>query len=110
MLKRDWSDYPVMQEYDDIPTQERIKEKIKQLNSSSFENYKAIIYRLEEMLRRSESINSKCEDNMKRLSQMMLELKGCIAMARPSVKKNAWFGEEIEGKESKETLEIELKK
>lgn len=78
--------------------------------TSIYEEYKNILHRLEEMLRRAESINSKCEDNMKRLNQMMLELKGCIAIARPSVKKNAWFGEEIEGKESKETLEIELKK
>lgn len=76
---------------------------------SNYDQYKNMISRLEDMLRRAESINSKCEDNMKRLNNMMLELKGCITMARPSVKKNAWYGEEFEGKEVKESLEIEFK-
>lgn len=54
------------------------------------------IKRVEDMLRAIERLNANCEDNMKRLNSMMLELKGIIAMVRPSAKKNAWYGEEIE--------------
>lgn len=54
------------------------------------------IYRLEDMIRAIERLNSKCEDNMKRLNSMMLELKGVIAMVRPLAKKNAWYGDEVQ--------------
>lgn len=74
----------------------------------NYEEWKNMINRLDEMLKRAESINMKCDENMKRLNNMMLELKGCIAMVRPSAKKNEWYGEELEGKEAKEPLEIEL--
>ena len=41
-------------------------------------------------------LNESCEDNMKRLNAMMLELKGIVAMVRPMAKKNDWYGQEIE--------------
>lgn len=47
------------------------------------------------VLKRLEEINQKCEDNMKRLNAMMLELKGIVAMVRPQVKKTGWYGEEV---------------
>lgn len=71
------------------------------------------IYRLEQIILAVERLNHKCEDNMKRLNNMMLELKGLIAMVRPNAKKNAWYGTEIETEESKlknkDVMSIELK-
>ncbi len=62
------------------------------------------------VLARLEEINKKCEDNMKRLNQMMLELKGLVAYVRPEVKKSGWYGDEINvsGKSSDAIKEIEL--
>lgn len=37
---------------------------------------------------------------MKSLRDMMLELKGIVAMVRPMAKKNDWYKEEIEIKKS----------
>lgn len=57
------------------------------------------INRLEQLLHHTERMNEKCEENMRRLNTMMLELKGIIAMVRPQVKKCGWYGEEINVKE-----------
>lgn len=53
-------------------------------------------YQLQDMIRQIDSLNHKCETNMKRLNEMMLELKGIIAMVRPQAMKNDWYGEEIQ--------------
>lgn len=68
------------------------------------------IYRLEDMLRSIERLNNNCADNMKRLNQMMLELKGLVAYVRPQVKKSGWYGDEINatGKVNETIKEIEL--
>lgn len=50
-----------------------------------YEKRKSILLTLEE----------KTDDNMKRLNQMMLELKGLVAMVRPQVKKTGWYGDEL---------------
>lgn len=47
------------------------------------------------VLKRLEELNQKCTDNMNRLNQMMLELKGIVAMVRPQVKKTGWYGDEL---------------
>lgn len=47
------------------------------------------------------SLEEKVDDNMKRLNNMMLELKGIIAMVRPMAKKNDWYGQEILHREDK---------
>lgn len=52
---------------------------------------------------RCEEINGKCESNMKNLHNMMLELKGLIAMVRANARKNDWYKEEIQ---STPTIEI----
>jgi hypothetical protein len=64
--------------------------------------------RIDNIIHRVEKLNYSCEDNMKRLHSMMLELKGLIAMVRPQVKKTGWYGEEIEAEGKYKTLEIEL--
>jgi hypothetical protein len=58
------------------------------------------------MYEKLDDLNSKCEDNMKRLNAMMLELKGIIAMVRPMAKKNDWYGEEILVKNEEELIFI----
>ncbi len=60
-------------------------------------------------LRRLEEINQKCEDNMKRLNQMMLELKGLVAMVRPQAKKTGWYGDEINAQNVNPTMTLEYK-
>ena len=57
---------------------------------------KEIMYRCENMIRAIERLNGKCEDNMRRLNEMMLEMKGIIAMVRPSARRNDWYKDEIE--------------
>lgn len=52
--------------------------------------------RVERMYEKLVELNEKCEDNMRRLNAMMLELKGIVAMVRPQVKKSGWYGEEIQ--------------
>ena len=54
------------------------------------------IERISQLLSSAYRISNKCEDNMKRLNQMMLELKGIVAMVRPRAKKNDWYGDELE--------------
>lgn len=58
-------------------------------------------HRISHLISKVERLNEKCEDNMKRLNAMMLELKGIIAMVRPMAKKNEWYGEEINTEQSK---------
>ena len=53
------------------------------------------IYRMEQMIRGIESLNQKCDQNMRSLNMMMLELKGVIASVRASARKNEWYGPEI---------------
>jgi len=53
------------------------------------------IYKLQDMIRQIERLNNDCTDNMKRLNQMILELKGIVAMVRPQVKKSGWYGDEL---------------
>ncbi len=53
------------------------------------------LYKIQDMIRQIERLNNNCADNMKRLNQMMLELRGIIAMVRPMAKKNDWYGKEI---------------
>lgn len=66
------------------------------------------IYRLEQIILAVERLNYKCEDNMKRLNNMMLELKGIVAMVRPMAKKNDWYKDEINTNDVKTTLCIEI--
>lgn len=54
------------------------------------------LYNIQDMMRQLERINATCQDNMKRLNQMMLELKALVAMVRPQVKKTDWYGDEIQ--------------
>lgn len=56
---------------------------------------------INKMYKKLDDLNTKCEDNLKRLNNMMLELKGIIAMVRPMAKKNDWYGKEIDSKSSK---------
>ena len=53
------------------------------------------LYKIQDMIRQIERLNNACADNMKRLNQMMLELKGLVAMVRPQVKKTGWYGDEV---------------
>ncbi|MCK5021103.1 MAG: hypothetical protein KAS32_29100 [Candidatus Peribacteraceae bacterium] len=76
---------------------------------------KPSVYEIKDILRSVERLNHACEDNMKRLNMMMLELKGLIAAVRPQVKKSGWYGEELEGREvraafTKETDDYFLEK
>lgn len=59
------------------------------------------ICEIQAMIRAIERLNGNCQDNMKRLNDMMNELKGLIAMVRPLAKKNDWYGAELEAKEMK---------
>ena len=59
--------------------------------------------RIEQMYSKLNELNYKCEDNMKRLNDMMLELKGVIGMVRASAKKNDWYKDEIQGKDDLDT-------
>lgn len=52
--------------------------------------------RIEQMYSKLNELNYKCEDNMKRLNDMMLELKGLLGMVRASAKKNDWYKDEIQ--------------
>jgi hypothetical protein len=54
------------------------------------------IDRMNHLICKVERLNEICEDNMKRLNAMMLELKGIVAMVRPMAKKNDWYGDEIQ--------------
>lgn len=54
---------------------------------------------LKNMLHQMEDLNRKCTDNMNRLNNMMLEMKGLTAMIRPQVKKTGWYGKEINSEE-----------
>jgi hypothetical protein len=45
------------------------------------------------------SLEEKTDDNMKRLNNMMLELKGLACAIRPQVKKSGWYGDELLTKE-----------
>lgn len=65
--------------------------------------------RIERMYEKLAELNSKCEDNMKRLNAMMLELKGIVAMVRPQVKKTGWYGEEIQQNAQNISTPIEIK-
>lgn len=40
---------------------------------------------------RLEQINASCTENLNKLNRMMLELKGVIAISRPSARKNEWY-------------------
>lgn len=64
------------------------------------------IYKCQDMIRQIASLNQKCEDNMKRLNAMMLELKGIVAMVRPQVKKTGWYGDELTVEKVMDTKEI----
>jgi len=69
-----------------------------------------VLYKIQDLIRQIDTLNNNCNENMKRLNTMMLELKGIVAIVRPQVKKTGWYGEEIEANEVKvikETLEIE---
>ena len=65
------------------------------------------IERISQLLSSAYRISNKCEDNMKRLNQMMLELKGIVAMVRPRAKKNDWYGDEISATPIKDSIQIE---
>lgn len=84
-------------------------EVMRHWDSNQTEQCKADLHdefnRMSHMISKIERLNEKCENNMKRLNDMMLELKGIIAMVRPMLKKNDWYGEELEGKKS---IEITL--
>ena len=61
------------------------------------------------------SLEEKTDDNMKRLNQMLLELKGLVSIVRPQVKKSGWYGNELYGdgkidcaKNNNEPLRIEV--
>ena len=54
------------------------------------------LQRINQMYTKLDELNAKCEDNMRRLNSMMLELKGIVATVRPQVKKTGWYGDEIE--------------
>ena len=56
------------------------------------------------LLSKADRLSGHCEQNMNRLNSMMNELKGLIAMVRPSAKKNDWYGKElnISGEEIRE--------
>ena len=64
------------------------------------------LYKIQDMIHAIERLNGNCEENMKRLNAMMLELKGIIAMVRPMAKKNDWYGEEIQVKKEEELIFI----
>lgn len=59
------------------------------------------------------NLEEKTDDNMKRLNQMMLELKALVAIVRPQVKKTGWYGDEIntnpDFRESTKLIDLELK-
>ena len=67
--------------------------------------------RINQMYTKLDELNAKCEDNMRRLNSMMLELKGIVAMVRPQVKKTGWYGDEILHREDtiKDNVVIEVK-
>ena len=58
------------------------------------------------------TLEEKTDENMKRLNQMMLELKALVAMVRPQVKKTEWYGDELNVKpdfrESTKLIDLEL--
>lgn len=54
------------------------------------------LYQMQDMIRQISHLNDKCENNMRLLNDMMLELRGIIAMVRPSARRNDWYGKEIE--------------
>jgi len=66
------------------------------------------LYKCQDMIRQIASLNQKCEDNMRQLNSMMLELKGIVAMVRPQVKRTGWYGDEI-NIQHQNSKEIELK-
>lgn len=65
--------------------------------------------RVERMYEKLVELNEKCEDNMRRLNAMMLELKGLVAMVRPQVKKTGWYGEELQTEAKQEVICFEVK-
>jgi hypothetical protein len=67
------------------------------------------LYKLQDMIRQIERLNTACTDNMKRLNAMMLELKGIVAMVRPQVKKSGWYGEELQTEAKQEVICFEVK-
>ncbi len=71
------------------------------------------LYQIQDILRSIERLNLKCEDNMKRLNNMMLELKGLVCAVRPQVKKSGWYDDEILSKEKEannKLIEINISK
>jgi ElaB/YqjD/DUF883 family membrane-anchored ribosome-binding protein len=69
--------------------------EMKKLNAHIEHNMKY----LGDMVHSVSRMSEKCEDNMKRLNNMMLELKGLVCAIRPQVKKSGWYGEELNVKE-----------
>ena len=51
--------------------------------------------RISQLLSSAYRISEKCDQNMRSLNTMMLELKGVIASVRASARKNDWYGTEI---------------
>lgn len=64
------------------------------------------LYQIQDILRSVERLNLQCEDNMKRLNNMMLELKGLVCAIRPQVKKSGWYGDEIKTNPCENLVEI----
>lgn len=67
------------------------------------------VERINRMSAKVDELNLKVEDNMKRLNQMMLELKGIVAMVRPQVKKSGWYGDELKADAKQEAISFEIK-
>lgn len=86
------------------------KKDIKDLEKITFDDLQKMLNRIENLLGTASRIANRCDEQAKKMHELMLELKGCMVMARPRVKKNAWYGEELQGEVIKERLEIEIKK
>jgi hypothetical protein len=86
------------------------KKDIEKLKQVSFDDLQKMLNRIENLLGTATRIANRCDEQAKKMHELMLELKGCLVLARPRVKKNAWYGEELQGEVVKESLEIELKK
>lgn len=75
------------------------KEEAKEMFPESIEHVRIDLHdeieKINYLISKVEQLNEKCEDNMKRLNSMMLELKGIISMVRPMAKKNDWYKDEI---------------
>ncbi len=60
-------------------------------------------------IQRLEKLEESMIDNMRRLNDMMKELKGLISMVRANAAKNDWYKTELEAKTSHINLQIESK-